>query len=100
MKPIKATYAAVLLQTMQVDRKYTVTDIAFLDDDNQNAYTDAMFTKASSKVGMGVAKRNPVDPFDAEAGEKLAMGRALEKLGKQLQKEAWHRVNGRYKVHG
>lgn len=36
----------------------------------------------------GVARKHPDDKFSASVAEKLAYGRALESLGKKLQKRA------------
>lgn len=40
----------------------------------------------------GEAYRHPMDDYDEQVAEELALGRALERLGKRLQKRAHNRV--------
>lgn len=65
--------------------KVTFADVDFqiLDDDMNEVYYKQ--TKAS-------AQRNYEDRADELVGVKLALGRAFENLGRNLQKNAWGQV--------
>lgn len=44
------------------------------------------------EVRTGTARCDPQDKGDHATGELLALGRAFERMGKRLQREAWGRV--------
>lgn len=64
------------------DRNASVAAVKFNDSHHANDYA----VTAS-------AKREPGDQYDSGVGEQLAVGRALEQLGRELQKAAWESVN-------
>lgn len=77
------------LTTVQVD---TLTDknasvaAATIHDDTAPEWRSTYTVTAS-------AKREPGDPYNESVGQQLAIGRALEKLGKDLQRAAWSRTS-------
>jgi hypothetical protein len=62
------------------DRNATVAEVTY-EDPEANWFDDLT-------VATGSSKREPGDLYDARIATDLALGRALEKLGKSLRKRA------------
>jgi hypothetical protein len=64
-----------------------------LNDDHASVAAATITDGLEQHTVTASAKRDRGDPRNTPVGEQLAVGRALEKLGKELQAAAWSRTS-------
>lgn len=67
-----------------MDEKNWSVDIAIDEHEAQTRSTARLHTEQSTIVGVGLARRNPVDRNVPSIGDELATARALADLAHQL----------------
>lgn len=71
---------------MKQERKIPVVNIVY----GPRATIATAYLRDHESTGEAI--RATEDKYDAEVAEKMAMGRALENLGKKLQRQAWGKI--------
>ncbi|QCQ91084.1 DUF1876 domain-containing protein [Rhodococcus sp. SGAir0479] len=67
-----------------MDTKQWNVDIAIDEHDSRTRSTARLHTRDTTLVGVGLARRNPLDRNVPEIGDELATARALADLAHQL----------------
>lgn len=73
------------------DRNATVASVALIDPDSD-------YGTERRAIATGSSKREPGDVYDVDIATDLAVGRALVKLGRELQGNAQKRVEAAAKA--
>lgn len=79
-----------------MSKKKNFVGVQYIDTVRVGKRTFAFGVYGDSRVGRvpfaGLAEKNPADKENTTRGRNIAIGRALENLGKEIEKREWNKL--------